>query len=167
MGFVRRLIIIRFPFKFTDNPNPNNEMEKLGDRTMESYFKNDMDIRQQFMLILLEYYNEHIKGNKIVTIPQEVRDVTKEYLQANNVVGNFIREHLEVGTTEDRIILKDLYTTFKAENDGNKMPPSTFKDQMEINGYKSYESRLRDEIRDNVVIAGLKLRGPIMDPLEG
>ena len=103
-GFVRHLMIIPFPFKFTENPNPNNPMEKMGDTTIEQYFKNDLVVRPQFMLILLEYYNMHIKGNKTVRLPVEVKEATNEYLQDNNMVGNFIREHLEVGTKEDRII---------------------------------------------------------------
>ena len=57
-----------------------------GDPSLEKYFKNDLVVRQQYMLILMEYFNKHIKGNRNPKIPKEVIDATKEYLDDNNVI---------------------------------------------------------------------------------
>jgi len=154
-GFVRRLSIIPFPFKFKDNPNPSNPMEKLGDETLELYFKTDLIVRQQFILILIEYYHAFIKGNKLIAIPEDVKAATDEYLQDNNIIGNFIRDNLAVtGLTSDKIIAKELFDMFRQNTGDSKMTYNTFKEQMGINGFRTYQCNTRGEFRFKVVFEG-------------
>ena len=161
-GFVRRLSIIPFPFKF--NSNPKNAMEKLGDDTLEQYLKNDVIVRQQFMLVLLEYYNSHIRGNKPVAIPDEVNEATNDYLQDNNIIGNFIRDYLDVtGLPSDKIIAKELFDMFRQSTGESRMAYNTFKEQMGINGFKTYQSKARDSFRDKFVFDKLKMKESIND----
>jgi P4 family phage/plasmid primase-like protien len=156
-GFIRRLKMIPFPFKFVETPiSPH---ERVRDNSLEIYFKNDLAIRQQLILILLEYFDKYIKGNKSIEIPKEVEEATKEYLESNNIVGIFIRENLDcTGNKSDKIMATTLFEYFQLKYREAKLTIDMFKQQMEINGHKSLKSNTRDDYRKKVVFEGIAMK---------
>ena len=64
------------------------------DTSIKEKFDTDIRYRQQFMLILIEYYNKNIKNNcsgEIIT-PNSIQSFTKDYLMENDIVGQLFDE---------------------------------------------------------------------------
>jgi P4 family phage/plasmid primase-like protien len=159
-GIARRIIIVYFPFKFVDNPVLPNE--RKGDNTLKTRFETDKVIAQQFMMMLIERYNEHIKGNKIFPIPNKVKEATQQYLDDNNKVKKFLNDFVEItGKDDDMVLSKHMYDNvfkmseyYEREND-----MKWFAEKMEMNGYPS----VRDNCRKSTYFArkvfkGMKLK---------
>ena len=113
-GIARRLRIIPFVFKFCDEKdmNPDNPFDKLVDRTLKQKFEHDIRYRQQFMRILIEYYNEHVKGNKNIEDPPEVLVESSSYINDQDGVQYFIDAFI-IKDKESNTDRRDIYRAFK------------------------------------------------------
>jgi P4 family phage/plasmid primase-like protien len=111
-GIARRMRIVNLPFKFVENPHMAHE--KQLDTTLKHKFESNVEYAQQFMILLLEYYNKNVKNvNKLYT-PDEVMYKTNEYLKTQDAVGQFIVETYEITNSDkDRVKSADLYQEFK------------------------------------------------------
>jgi P4 family phage/plasmid primase-like protien len=111
-GIARRMRIVNLPFKFVENPHMAHE--KQLDTTLKHKFESNVEYAQQFMILLLEYYNKNVKNvNKLYT-PDEVMVKTNEYLKTQDAVGQFIVETYEITNSEkDKVKSADLYQEFK------------------------------------------------------
>ncbi len=77
---------------------------------------------------------------------------TSEYLASINTVGNFIRDTFEVtNDANDMITASDVFAQFKVYDQS-----STFKQQIEVNGFAQFQSKTRGPLRDAQVYSGLK-----------
>lgn len=81
-GTWRRLRVVEFTSKFTDNPNPENENEFPIDMEISKHFE---DWREHFMSMLIEYHKRYV--TKGITEPEEVLRCTKEYQKNNDVMA--------------------------------------------------------------------------------
>jgi P4 family phage/plasmid primase-like protien len=107
-----RTKIINYPFSFVNDPNPNKPYEKQIDLHLESKVR-DVRWAQQNMLILLEIYNERVRGRQAIPTPDKVNIVTKNFHSECDVVAQFIDQQLElVDDTKARIAKKDMYDEF-------------------------------------------------------
>jgi putative DNA primase/helicase len=59
-GIARRTRIVNLSFKFVENPRMAHE--KQLDTTLKHKFESNVEYAQQFMILLLEYYNEIVKN---------------------------------------------------------------------------------------------------------
>jgi len=106
-GTWRRLRVIEYSSKFTDNPNPNNKNEFKIDTELSLKFE---DWKESFMSILIHYYKKYIEEG--IYEPEEVLACTKEYQKDNDTIKNFIHERIEKA---DGMFMSqtELYTDFK------------------------------------------------------
>ena len=111
-GIARRMRIVNLPFKFVEIPRMAHE--KQLDTTLKHKFESDVEYAQQFMILLLEYYNKNVKNvNKLYT-PDEVMLKTNEYLTSQDAVGQFLIETYDITNSDkDRVKSGDLYQEFK------------------------------------------------------
>jgi putative DNA primase/helicase len=157
-GTARRLRKIRFPFKFVENPTGTNE--RLIDLTIGDRFK-EQAYHQQFMLLLLERFKVIKENNFKINTPKRVLEDTKEYLNENNHILNFVDETMEQ-KTDGKVLLKDAYMEFKMWVKGcglnANISQSAFKEGMIGLGYEVKKQRGRDVYRDQMCIYGVIFR---------
>lgn len=119
-GFKRRFKLIDFKTSFKSNPDPNNKFEELKDSRLKSKLK-DVKYRQQYMLILIEYYNKYIKNNDTgdIPLPDIVKQTTKTFIYDNDIIQQFFDECniKTTGNSRDMIKAKILYETYKQSGD--------------------------------------------------
>jgi len=114
----RRLRLLNFPYKFCDEPNPDEEVEKLADMTWGTKLNNKKEdciyYKQAFMLLLWENWCKRDFINKKIDTPKEVMDITKKYMDGCNKVRLYIDEFCEIVDNEKaRIPARELFTNFK------------------------------------------------------
>jgi P4 family phage/plasmid primase-like protien len=106
----QRLKVIHYPFTFTDNPN--NENERLIDRSLKDKLSNDEDFIKSFIGILNEYAFKNFKLNSI-PIPSKVKEKNDEYFNENNPVKDFLNDCCEITNNDkDRCDARDLYLAY-------------------------------------------------------
>ena len=135
-GIIRRIKIIKYPNCFVDNPKKANE--KPRDYTLKDKL-NDNKYVNEFMLMLLETAKKYkeINLNEVFT-PVEVLNETKSYLDANNLLFEFISDHLIVtGDVTDRVKASDLLQHYTEVTEDAKINNATaFAKYMKINGFE-------------------------------
>ena len=125
----RRLRLVDFPFKFCDNPTKSNE--KLIDRNLNTLFKDNIEYRQAFALIILEHWKNNKLNQEKLHTPMQVLKVTEDYMDDCNEVKKFIDEHYDITDNEnDRLSSTDLFRHFKSAT-GSKMDTKSFAYNME------------------------------------
>jgi len=131
-AITRRLRIIKFMFKFVDNPNPENEYERAVDRTLKDKFESDVRYHQQLMLILIERFNRDVKDKNKLHTPERVMRITKDYLETQDTVRTFINEHYEItNNPKDRVQSSELFNHFKSTyGRDHSLVANKFKEQM-------------------------------------
>lgn len=103
-GIKRRIRKINFPFNFVSNPVL--EHERRGDPNLKTKINTDDRWKNEFMLILFEYYAEHIKDCKNIPIPKSVIDETNDYLDENNKIKNWLNDNYII-TNDKKDIIKN------------------------------------------------------------
>lgn len=69
------------------------------------------------MLILLEYYQKHVKDSKRNYISESMKKYSKEYFDDSNPVLMWFKENYEITNNDkDKISLNQLYSKFKIIN---------------------------------------------------
>lgn len=117
-GIRRRLRFIPFNVTFVDNPTKPNERQI--NRKLKRLFTTD-EYKCAFFDILTEYYKKYIDNGEEVIIPEDVECKSKEYIQNNDPVFNFVDQQLERTTNQRDIIpAKMMMDLFVKSNDGNK-----------------------------------------------
>jgi P4 family phage/plasmid primase-like protien len=130
----KSLKIIEFPYQFVNEPV--YEYQKTIDTTIKAKFEDNMNYRQQFMLILLEYHKTYIHGNQHIADPMEVQEATKEYLEENNPLMGWLSQTFDfTNSNDDRVKVDDLYNELPNKPQGfNKKKLGHF---MGLLGFKS------------------------------
>jgi P4 family phage/plasmid primase-like protien len=124
-GVKRRFVLIEYPTRFVKNPRKNERYEEKKDPSLKEKIKTDVRYRQQFILILIEYYNKYIKDDNSgeIEMPQMVRDYTDSFLFDNDELGQFFKElNMEVtGIKTDKIKISHLWTMYKTLMDNGDL----------------------------------------------
>lgn len=89
-GTWRRLRVVEFTSKFTDNPNPENTNEFPIDMEIAKHFE---DWKEHFMTMLIEYHKRYVQSG--ISEPDEVLKCTKEYQKNNDIILEFVESELE------------------------------------------------------------------------
>ena len=128
----RRFIAVDFPFTFKhgDNLKPN---ERPINSELKDKFKNK-NYYSGFMGILIKHMKNKFNINYL-NIPLNIQESTTEYIDENNVIGQFLDEEiLHTGDNKDYVNLTTLYKTFKISNDDNFITQKKFKQGLLLNG---------------------------------
>jgi len=140
-GSVRRIRIITFPFQFKENPVLENE--RKGNAEIKNVKCRSNEWRNEFILMLLEQY-KRVVGKSTITMPLKVKERTDSYIQDNNPVGIWFKEHYvkadkmkvedEHGEYETPCVLRprELWTAYK-EFSAVPITDKKFKEAMEFN----------------------------------
>lgn len=149
----RRLNYVNFQSKFVDESdyNPKICFQKLANHKY-STLEFIQDIRGSLMYLLLENYKELSKNDFKFTIPKEVTEKKKDYIDDNDEVKTFLNEFVEPSNEKiDCITAKTLFheykNYYKEKNVNIRMKEKTFIER--VSKTYPFESRYQPII-DNV-----------------
>jgi P4 family phage/plasmid primase-like protien len=140
-NLVEKINVIRFPYRFCDNPQGENE--RLIDRSLKSKFEDDVRYRQSFMHILLEYYHRYgLNECNMLIAPEEVQVETKTYFDENNEVGMWLNEKcMMTNDKKDMMTPTEMYQLFKQDVPMTSITrASEFGKMMRFNNFKTSRS---------------------------
>ena len=135
-GMIRRLKIIRYPFNFVESDKlKDDKNNRLRDENLKDSLIEDEELKQAFIYLLIKYATENI--NKTINIPDECKEFTKQYINDNNPIKDFIdNKIIKTDNKNDRIITSDLYKLFKSSTQDEKTTAKKFYDDMLYNGFE-------------------------------
>jgi hypothetical protein len=114
------------------------------------------------MNMLIEIHNTFTPGYVIKTPASVVKD-SEEYMQSNNIVGNFLAENCEIVNLENGqpdheniVSAGELFNHFKRSSVYNGIQQTAFKQGMDNNGYKSEKCTTRGPHHTRMVYHGIK-----------
>ena len=105
-GIERRLAVFPYVYRFVDEPNEDDPMERQKDDTLGERIKNDKAFQHGFLYLCLDHWRKN-EGRFIVG--DNVKEANKEYLLENNPVAEWIQGYEE---SEDFIRIKDLLKVY-------------------------------------------------------
>jgi P4 family phage/plasmid primase-like protien len=112
-GVIRRLKITEFVSRFVEEPNESHIANGIHEYKVDKDLKSKLDsYKCVFMCIILDYYK--LYKSEGLSPPDHVLKVTKKYENDNNVIKQFVDEHISVGSKHDFITkdqLKEMYTS--------------------------------------------------------
>jgi P4 family phage/plasmid primase-like protien len=150
-GAWRRIRLVEYQSKFTDNPNPDVENEYAIDRDLPTKFD---AWKETFMSILLEYYKKY--KDEGISEPEEVTKCTKEYQKSNDVISEFIDDQIETDDTSFLTII-EIYDEFKVwirySNPSTKVPR-----RKEVQTYLEKHLGKTSKVGSRVGWKGIKLK---------
>jgi len=129
-GFLRRYKGINFPNRFIDG-EPKNPNEFKADPNLKTKLKDNVEYRQQYMLIMLEYCARYIEKDEKIKIPDAIERYSRHLVQQYDVFTEFLETCMETtGDKNDVLSAKDMYDEFKCyyreyQGGGGKLPIST------------------------------------------
>lgn len=131
----RRLRVLKFDIKFTDNPVLENE--RLIDRSLNKQINdNENKYGTAFMYLLIKNWEQKDLIKRLHT-PQDVFVKSNEYMNDSNDVKSFIDEYYEK-TTDDKAKINSshLYDHFRVVYRQTKMRKEVFKNAIEDLGFR-------------------------------
>jgi P4 family phage/plasmid primase-like protien len=90
----RRLRIINFPFNFVDDV-VDSTFERKKDPSKKNKIQSCNLWRNEFMLLLLDYYKDYVLSCDKIDQPESVKSVINEYLEDNNKIKKWITENYD------------------------------------------------------------------------
>lgn len=128
-GMIRRIMMIDFPFNFV--PEPKLSFERKINENLKTIVEEDIDFKNQFMLLLLETFNA-TRGN--FEPSPNMLDITKEYLAEQNDVLDFINNiYIATNNEKDKVKTLDMLNEYKEFTQNKIMTSKKFVEQLKIN----------------------------------
>lgn len=132
-GIQRRLRILNFPYQFC--AQPSRAHEKLGDPSIKEVKVYLLAWKQQFMRILLDTFERRVKSVHTLSQPEQVRAASKEYLDSNNQIKDWLDEFCVLtGNKSDSMKAKKLYEFYRSSTTGEVLCLNTWTEQMTFTG---------------------------------
>jgi phage/plasmid-associated DNA primase len=137
----RRLVIHEFPFTFYESESDiqKPEIHRIGNPMVKLELQNEK-MRNAIMLILLETYDVHIKGQSSIAIPTETKANTNSFLsKENDIIKQFMENYYESADEKETVKRDCIFMNFKGSNEYSecKLKASAFYDILEKVGYVS------------------------------
>ena len=108
----RRIRIINFPYNFVDTVT-DATFERPKNSNLKNKIKSCNLWRNEFMLILLDYYKKFILNCDSIAQPISVQAITNDYLDDNNKVKKWINENYDkTPDSSDKIQNTELYRSY-------------------------------------------------------
>jgi len=121
-GTWRRIRMLKFGIKFTENPKEPNE--RLVDPSLSQELNDMLDA---FNSVLIHYYVKYVWKSNSIYEPEEVTDHTKRYHEDNDIFQEFFTAFIRVSDEDSLLKLDEVYDVFKAwskdTKPGNRLPP--------------------------------------------
>lgn len=137
----RRLRIIDFPFEFCDAPV--GKFQKKAIKDIKNKYCSSDEWRDEFMRILIEIYEKHLKDitSKSIPCPKSVIDRSCNYIAENNEVKDYIDRTYKFVEADPDIkthwhVMKDVVQTFNLQAD-NKLDSRKFAAMLKTNDIKT------------------------------
>ena len=86
-GVIRRIRVVEYPYQFVDNPTLPHH--RKIDTRLKDKLDDDLSWRQAYMAILLDYYKEVKKMDKL-EVPNQVAIHTSKYLATQDAVKEWL-----------------------------------------------------------------------------
>lgn len=102
-----RCRVINFPVTFVEDPNPNNVFENKIDKNLSEKIIN---WKQDFMLLLLQYYQKYRKDGLIPTT--NILSFTDEYRAETDLHLKYLKERT-ISSPSEKVHTSTLYCDFK------------------------------------------------------
>ena len=122
IGIWRRIVVVDFPSRFVENPDPNNPYEFKRDYRLAEKFQS---WRSAFMWIILQFYKNVYKKVGLKE-PKSIIEAKEEYRSSNDEMSEFKREYI-VKDENSSIKLKESYKVYQdwfKEVNGNSRKPA-------------------------------------------
>lgn len=130
-GTWRRIRVVDFSSKFTEDPDPNNPKEFMMDTELGEKFDRWADT---FMSMIIE--NHKTTDLRNIKEPMEVRRATESYKKNNDIVGQFIDEKIVADSNVDRaVMLTAIHSNFRAWAGMNIAKGKKVPDRMQVRAY--------------------------------
>lgn len=136
----QRLCIINFPNVFVSEPKGAGQ--KQMDMTLKNKLTGEVAYRQEFMLMLLDVYQECGLSKLAVKLakPKQVEEATGNYISENNPIKAFLDEHCELtGVGTDKVSRRELYEQYHAVSEV-KVSSKKFVEMCRYNGIQERKS---------------------------
>lgn len=115
-GVARRLKVVPYPYQFVLEPSMDHH--RPMDTSLTKKFST-VEYAQQFMLMLIEQFQERLVGEQPIAFPDAANEVTAEYMEEEDCVGAFLQQTVvQTGNSEDVIFAATLYGVFKESGFG-------------------------------------------------
>ena len=133
-GFYRRTLVLKFPNKFKENPNP------LGNITEEEYSNFCLKCVDHLKDLLINCFDE-----------KSIEDKTKEYEELSNPVLKFFNETIEESNTDELLVISELYLEYQKYSKKNAYRDFSYReflamfkniDDLEVESRKIYKSEI-------------------------
>lgn len=108
-GMGRRLRLLHFGSKFTEHPDPNISTEFKIDPLMNEKVE---EWKEAFLSLMIHYNQLWRKNDFKIDEPQSVLKYTLEYQKDNDVVLQFLDQHIEP-KKNSHVVFNELYTEFE------------------------------------------------------
>jgi P4 family phage/plasmid primase-like protien len=115
-GIERRTRVLSFVHQFRQNPLQG---QRRADPLIMDNCRNNMEWRKACIKILIDQYIA-IRQLHTLHLPNEVVEASRSYMEENNPVGLWLREHFEITNDDsDRILADDMWNMYKSMVDRN------------------------------------------------
>ena len=134
-GLGRRMKVVPYPSVFTEmkQDDPKNNRYKI-DYTLTDEVKN---WRKDYMRMMLDLYKYDYKYE----CPKKIEELSQQYMDDNNEILTFVREHIEQTNNEkDYVLLSDLKDLYKNNKENDQSKAKTLKENLQ----KVLNATLRD-----------------------
>jgi P4 family phage/plasmid primase-like protien len=129
----RRMEVIKFPFNFVANPILENERQ--GDPDVKNIKCSSDEWRDEFMLIMVEVYQQSVANAKFIVVPNAVKGATDDYIDDNNPLKPWLNEHFIISKNEqDTILARELKAHYMEWAKADKTDDRWFKQLLKFNG---------------------------------
>lgn len=110
-GVARRLKVVPYPFQFVAEPTLDHH--RPMDTALTKKFSSE-EYAQQFMLMLIEQFQDRLAGEQPIHYPEAANEVTAEYMDEEDTVGDFLRQAVvQTGCPDDVVYSAVLYSMYK------------------------------------------------------
>ena len=136
-GMVRRIRVINYPFQFIENPR--KEIDRQVNMKLKDEFKNDEQLKNAFIMLLLKYASENINKD-FISQPDAVKQSIGDYLDENNPIKLFLDSHIIITkNNKDKILCSDFTNMFNLYNNEKTSSKKIVKD-MKFNGFEEHKN---------------------------
>ena len=162
----RRLLDILFESTFTDDESILNDTTRKYVFQKNSFYTSD-EFKESHKCALFKYLIDNADRN--IYVPECVKEATKNYIDNNDNIYNWVLENYELTTEKQDVIkIKDMYELYKESDEyknAYKKERKTLKSfSTEITNHKYLRSKYVEKLQDNFVkdIYGVSLMRSVL-----
>lgn len=130
-GIERRTRVVPFVHQFMQHPLPG---QKASDPAMLENCKRNIEWRKALMYILLQKHAQ-IATLRVLDLPEQVREASRGYMEDNNPVGLWLKEHFIVtNSRDDHFTFTQMFERYRIDTKDMEMTQKDFNKAMNSNG---------------------------------